>query len=116
MKVNPFLLVISLLLSGLIFYAFYVPCAHLPYALTTSLVAALTLIPAMSISIKDAHRLTVMVKVTSGAFFALTLVLNVLFAIWNIPFFVFIITNGVLLCACAVIVYSIAKTKQKLQS
>ncbi|MDL2231687.1 hypothetical protein LJB85_03000 [Porphyromonadaceae bacterium OttesenSCG-928-L07] len=113
MKINVFLLVVSLLLCGLIFYAFYASCGgNLLYSIGSACVAAITLVPTMSMAIKGAPRSTTVIKVVSGIFGPVMLVMNILFAISHISTSVFIIINGVLLCIWAIIVYSIGKTKQ----
>jgi hypothetical protein len=112
MKVNLFLLVIALLISGLVFYGFHVNTENLLFSLGSALVCLIYLSAAIAFSSPDAPRSNTMVKVTSGIFVVAALLLNMFFTAKDVSNATYLIVNGVLVCLWAGLVYGIDRAKQ----
>ncbi len=113
MKTNVFMLFISLVISGLIFYGFHMwGDGNLLYSLGTSLVCLVLLCATTAFTSAEAKRSSLMVKTTSGIFFFLMLVTDILLAVCHASNTVFIIVNGLALCLWAMIAYGVSRAKQ----
>jgi hypothetical protein len=112
MKINFFLLFISIAMCGLIFFGFYKWDAALWLSLLSASISLIFLVTALAIEFPDAPRSGTMIKVASGIFFFVFLALNILFSVFNASETSCILTNGTGLCIWASIVYGIARTKQ----
>ncbi|MDR2936799.1 MAG: hypothetical protein LBU80_05600 [Rikenellaceae bacterium] len=112
MKTNVFMLFISLVISGLIFYGFHTWGDNLLYSLGTSIVCLVLLCATTAFSSTEAKRSSLMVRTTSGIFFFLMLATDILLAVCHASNTVYIIVNGLALCLWAIIAYSIARAGQ----
>ncbi len=112
MRINFFLLFISLIVGGLIFYGLYTASENTLYSAVASALAFVMLSATLAIRSKDAPRSSALVKLVSGIFFVVILILNVLLIFWNVAQPAFVITNGLALCLWAVLAYAIGRTHQ----
>ncbi|MDR3268180.1 MAG: hypothetical protein LBT83_03840 [Tannerella sp.] len=112
MKINFFLLFISIAMCGLIFFGFYKWDDDLWLSILSASISLIFLVTTLAMEFPDAPRSGTMVKVTSGIFFFVFLVLNILFSVFNASETSYVLTNGIGLCIWASSVYGIAKTKQ----
>ena len=113
MKLNLFLSCIALVVSGLVFYGIYeVNSDKLIFPITATVVSAILLVLTMGISFKDYPRSTVMMKISTGIFWTIALVMNILFVVYDASNVVLIIANALLLSIGASLVYGISKSKQ----
>ncbi|NDV80452.1 hypothetical protein [Bacteroides sp. 51] len=113
MKLNLFLSIIAVVVSGLVFYGLYeVNNEKLIYPITATVVNVALLVFTMGVSFEGYPRSTTMAKTSTGIFWFIALVMNVLFVVFEAPNVVLIITNVLLLSICAAVVYGILKSKQ----
>ena len=112
MKVNVFLLLIALIVSGLAFYAFHANTENLLFSLGSALSCLIYLSAAIAFSLPDTPRAGSMVKVTSSIFAVVVLLLNLFFIAKNVSNVTFVVTNGILLCLWAGLVYGISRARQ----
>ncbi len=112
MKVNPLMLVVSLLVGGMMFYGFWAATdGNLAYSLTPSLVGLVLLATSLAVRIAN-PRLSALIKIVSGIFWAVALVMNILLVIWTAALPALLISNGILLCVWLVLVYAIGRSKK----
>lgn len=105
--------VVSLIVSGLIFYGFYSATdANWLYSLVPAGVSLVLLASLLAFRRKDAARSSAVVKVVSGLTLGLALALNILLVCWSVATPAFIIANGILFCAWIVISYAVGRAKQ----
>lgn len=112
MRVNIFLLLLALALSGLAFYGFHSCTDNLLFSLGSALLCLVYLSAAMAFYTKESPRSGAMVKLVSGIFTGVVLLLNVFFVWKNVSDVTYIVTNGILLCVWAVTVYGIGRARQ----
>lgn len=113
MKVNFFMLFISLALCGLVFFGSYEWTeGSALYAWVSSVASLFFLTPALALQLPDYPRRTVMTKIISSAIFVIMLIANILFAKYEVSNYIYIITNGVAFCIWAGICYGITSAKQ----
>lgn len=113
MKIDFFMLFISLALCGLVFFGFYegTDC-HALYTWVSAVASFFFLTPALALKWPEYPRGTIMTKVFSAAIFAIMLIVNILLAKYEISNTIYIIANGVLFCIWAAICYGITRAKQ----
>ena len=114
MKINTVKAIIALCISGLIsygFYSFHKTDNKLLLSLGSFLFLSLTLTFTLSISF-SLSRTTTMIRTVSGIFFAIGFVSNLLFSFFNFSTPIYVIINGIIIMAYALIAYSISRAKQ----
>ncbi len=115
MKTNVFLMVIGVVLACLFSYLVLVLAGDSDSSLTFGIGSMVgfiaTLVPLIGAR-HNSHRLGVNLNVLSVLSFALLLVCNVCFALFNGPIPYFIICNGVLVVAYVVAFYKISRLNQ----
>lgn len=112
MKVNIFMLFIALILAAMVFIGFNHYYGDLLYTVGTTVVALIMLATGMSFTPEDSPRSGIMIKVASWVFFIILMLVDILFAFYDISGTMFLIVNLAILCGWAVGVYSIARAKQ----
>lgn len=113
MKLNLFLSCIAVVVSGLVFYGLYeMNQEKLIYPIIAAAVNVILLVFTMGVSFEEFPRSTVMVKTTTGIFWFIALVMNILFVVFEVQNVVLIIANVLILSICAAIAYGIFKAKQ----
>ena len=113
MKLNIFLSCIAVVVSGLVFYGLYEANQEkLIYPITATVVSLLLLVFTMGISLSDYPRSTMMMKTTTGIFWFIALIMNILFVVFDVSNVVLIISNALLLAICSSVAYGISKSKQ----
>lgn len=111
MRVNVFLAVLSLILGGLIFYAFYASTGQTVFSAVATATSAVSLLAWMGFSLPESSRGTVVFKTAAGLFFGVSLVLNVCFVWILVNQHALIIANGILLVLELAVLYGIIKSK-----
>ncbi len=112
MKANLFLATIALLAGALIGYAFYAAGAGTLQVAVSGILCTLFLVAGMSLSVEGFPRTTILVRTATLVFFFAFLLLNILLTVVHIGQSAYIIINGLLTLAAAVIVYLILRSKQ----
>jgi hypothetical protein len=114
MKINTIKVIIAICVSGLIaygFYSFHKTDNKLLLSLGSFVFLSLTLLFTLSISF-SLSRTTTMIRTVSGIFFAIAFVSNLLFSFFNFSTPIYVIINGIVIMAYALIAYSIGRAKQ----
>jgi hypothetical protein len=114
MKINTIKAIIAICVSGLIaygFYSFHKTDNKLLLSLGSFVFLSLTLLFTLSISF-SLSRTTTMIRTVSGIFFAIAFVSNLLFSFFNFSTPIYVIINGIVIMAYALIAYSISRAKQ----
>jgi hypothetical protein len=114
MKINTIKAIIAICVSGLIaygFYSFHKTDNKLLLSLGSFVFLSLTLLFTLSISF-SLSRTTTMIRTVSGIFFAIAFVSNLLFSFFNFSTPIYVIINGIVIMAYALIAYSIVRAKQ----
>lgn len=113
MKVNFFMLFITLALCGLIFFGFYKWTNYdVLYTWVSSVTALCFLTPVLALKSDDSPRSMTMTKVFSSVVLVIMLIVNILFVKYQVSDTAFIIVNGVVLCIWAGMFYGMTRTKQ----
>ncbi len=113
MKINIFMLLISLAIASLAGYGFYAANSGTEYVLLQCLGSGISLFMTLggllALGSKDGGT-SVNVKITSAVFFIIVLIEQIIFSVMNtLPKAPYIVTTGIILLVYAVIVYGIVK-------
>lgn len=112
MRINFFLLILSLLVCGLIFFGLYQTYDNLFFSLGSGIVAFIPLVTAAAVRFPNAPRAGITVKALSTLFFAALLIANIIFTAKEVSSTAYIVVNGSMLCLWAALVYALVRTKQ----
>lgn len=115
MKIDWIKTLIAVLINALMVYGMYVTCSSdtLRDILigVSAVVLTITGVFTLGVSV-EGERSAIMVKIVSGIFYAVLLVVNWIFTVVEFTIPLFIIINGILLLLYALVIVSMARTKQ----
>lgn len=115
MKPNIFLIIVSVLISGLAGFGFYAANSGETYCLLltigSSLCFTVTLICCLGIKI-EGNRVNINFKILSAIFFIIFLIINLIFNFSGIKVAPYIIINGISLLIFSIIEYGILKSNK----
>ncbi len=107
------MLLVALIVSGLMFYGFWTATdGNWLYSAVPAGMGLVTLASMLAFRSKSQPRLSAVIKIVSGIFWSIALVMNVLLVIWKVQMPAIIIPNGLVLCMWIVLVYAIGRSKK----
>lgn len=113
MKINVFLLLVALFVSGLIYYGFSSFEENTLQLACETAVCTIALVSALAVSITGCPRETVMFRTLAAVWFGVSLLVNVLFLVFRATRGMVVITDGLLFAGGLLGLYFIYKASHE---